>query len=111
MSYIYSKKDEKFKYSLSFQPIYDNNNHNLNQVPLPYKTQFDIFYYYLKENKDNDSSYINSLFLDTIEYLSKNKDIGLDQKTLLFLFLEINKINPKDKEIDKKKILKIFSKK
>ena len=111
VSYIYSKKDEKFKYSLSFQPIYDNNNHNLNQVPLPYKTQFDIFYYYLKENKDNDSSYINSLFLDTIEYLSKNKDIGLDQKTLLFLFLEINKINPKDKEIDKKKIFEDFFKK
>ena len=111
MSYIYSKKDEKFKYSLSFQPIYDNNPNNLNQVPLPFKTQFDIFYNFLKRDNDKDASYTNSLFFDTIEYLANNKDMGLDQKTLLSLFLEINRINPRDKEIDKKIIYENFFKK
>ena len=106
--YIYSKKDEKFKYSLSFQPIYDNNPNNLNQVPLPFKTQFDIFYNFLKRDNDKDTSYTNSLFLDTIEYLSSNKALGLDKKNLLFLLFEANKLNPKDGEIDKNKILKNF---
>ena len=109
MSYIYSKNNEKFKYHLSFEPIYANNPNNLNQVFLPFKTQFEIFYSFLQ--KEKNKSLINSLFLDTIEYLSDYKAIGLDENTLLFLFIEINKINPKEEEIDKNLILNNFFKK
>ena len=83
VSYIALKKDEKFKYDLSINPIYDNNPNNLNQIFLPYKDQFNIFYDFFK----NESSLINSLFLDTIEYLSGIKAKGLDQNTLFFLFV------------------------
>ena len=47
MSYIYSKNNEIFKYHISFEPLYANNPNNLNQVFLPYKTQFEIFYSFL----------------------------------------------------------------
>ena len=70
MSYIYSKNNEKFKYHLSFEPIYANNPNNLNQIFLPFKTQFEIFYSFLQKAKDKNL--INSLFLDTIEYLFRN---------------------------------------
>ena len=51
---------------------------------------------------------MNSLFLNTIEYLSSNKPLGLDKKNLLYLLLEINKLNLKDEVIDKNKIFEYF---
>ena len=111
MSYIYSKKNEKikFKYDLTFEPIYTSSPNNLKQEILPFDTQFLIFYEYLKnKNDDKNNNDIYTLFLDSIDYLADNKSICLKQRSLIFLFLEINKLKNNDKEINKSKILEIF---
>ena len=86
MSYIYSKKNEKikFKYDLTFEPIYASSPNNLKQEILPFDTQFQIFYEYLKNNNDDkNNNDIYTLFLDSIDYLADNKSICLEQKQAL----------------------------
>ena len=105
VSYIYRIQKEKFKYDLLFEPVYSSSN-NLNQIILPFNTQFQIFYEYFE--KKGDDNIINTLFLDSIEYISDKKAGGFNLKNVIFLFFEINKLNDKSEEINKQKLLEKF---
>ena len=108
MSYIYCKKGQKFLYDLSFEPIYEKPTKNLKQVFLSFKTQLLIFYDFLKNNEDNTNNDINTLFMDSIEYLSVNKTVYSELQNLLTLFFEINKLKINDEEINKRNLFDNF---
>ena len=108
MSYIYCKKGQKFLYDLSFEQIYEKSTKNLKQVFLSFKTQLQIFYDFLKNNEDNTNNDINTLFMDSIEYLSVNKTVYSELQNLLALFFKINKLKINDEEINKRNLFDNF---
>ena len=100
---IFSKDIEKFKYNIIFESYYDKIN-NLNQKVLSFKEQFFIF----KNSLDKDINLLNDLYLNTINYLSKDKFENIDHSFIISLFLEIYKINKNEQNNKFKLALKNY---
>ena len=104
--YTILKNDEKIKYNLVFEPIYSDSPNNMNQILLPFQTQFQIFLnFFLSQIENQENSIINSFFLNTIEYISHCKSTDLNMKSLFLLFIKIYELNDKKEGTNKNKIL------
>jgi hypothetical protein len=74
----------KFQYDTLFTSLQKRETDSLNQIPLPFIEQYNIFKNYIK----NDPNDLNELFVDTIKYSSKFSQDSY-YNYILFLFAEI----------------------